>query len=148
MFLERIEQDLKTAMLARQLAKVELLRSLKTAIVKEGKDLTEEQELAILKTAQKQRTDSAEQFGLGGNLAGQLKEEAEFAMIAEYLPALMTEKMIENTVVDIIVALIERNDGVKPKLGDVIKEFKKVTSDSKMTIDNKFLSEEIKRQLA
>ncbi len=95
---ERIEADLKTAMLARDSFLVETLRGLKSVIllqeVAEGKrdeGLDDTVVEGLLAKEAKKRDESAVLFEQGGNQASADKERQEKEVIAQYLPKQLSE---------------------------------------------------------
>ncbi|MEK7477982.1 MAG: GatB/YqeY domain-containing protein [Patescibacteria group bacterium] len=99
---EQIKNEIKQAMLGRDELKLRVVRSLVAAFTNElvakrrkpAELLTDEEVLAVITRAAKQRKDSIEQFRAGNreDLAGQ--EEAELKMIETYLPKLMNQDEI------------------------------------------------------
>ena len=99
--LEKIESDLKTALLAGEKVKVETLRGLKSAILNEtiaqgAKDsgLTAEQIQKVLARESKKRSEAAELYKKGGNDERAQAELAEKAIIDGYLPEQIDEAQI------------------------------------------------------
>jgi len=107
---ERIAQDLKQAMRAKDKARIRTLRSITAALKKkeielrEGGEarLTEQQELAVLQKEAKQRRESIEQYRAGGREDLVQKEAEELAIIEEYLPKQLDDEEIEKILRDII----------------------------------------------
>lgn len=95
---EKIEQDIKTAMKARDSVRLETLRAIKAAILlaetEKGasETLTEEKEISLLTKELKKRKEAAEQFRNGNRPELAEKEEAEAKIIEEYLPKALTEE--------------------------------------------------------
>lgn len=124
---DRIGEDIKTAMKAKDQAALRALRAVKAAILlaetAEGRNpdepLAEAEEMQLLQKQVKQRRDSVEQFRSNSrdDLAKTEEEEAE--VIARYLPQAMSEAELE-TVLRALVAEIGA-EGVKD-LGKVMKE--------------------------
>src|SRR3989344_8332315 len=99
--LEKIESDLKTALLAGEKVKVETLRGLKSAILNEtiaqgAKDsgLTAEQIQKVLARESKKRSEAAELYKKGGNDERAQAELTEKAIIDGYLPEQMDEGQV------------------------------------------------------
>ncbi len=105
---ERIDQDIKTAMLAGEKPKVETLKGLKTAIqyaeVAKGnrEDLAEPEIINVLGKEAKKRQESADLYRQGGNEQKATSELAEKAIIETYLPAQLSDEelmeLIEETI--------------------------------------------------
>jgi hypothetical protein len=103
---EQILEDLKTAMKAKDKDRLQVLRSLKAKLqekeIAERKDgeatLTEDQAIAVLMKAAKQRKESITQFEEGGREDLAEKEKAELEIIEEYLPKMLTEDEVREVV--------------------------------------------------
>jgi len=101
---ERIDADIKKAMLAREKDKLNALRAIKSAILleltKEGAqgELEEAVGMKILQKMLKQRQESAAIYNaqLRPELAGE--EEAQALVIEHYLPARMSEQEVNKVV--------------------------------------------------
>ncbi len=105
---ERINQEIKAAMIAKEKVRLEALRAVKSAILlakteKGGGDgLTEELELKLLQKLVKQRKESAEIYQQQNRpeLAGKELEEA--AVIEQFLPKMISDSELEVEVLSII----------------------------------------------
>ena len=130
---ERISEDIKTAMKARDKIRLATIRSIKKVILEKetevrpkGQDqLTPEQELELLAQQAKQRRDSIEQYRKGGRDDLADKEAQELAIIETYLPAQLSPEEIEA----IIDKIIESVGASSPKdmgkvMGPAMKELK------------------------
>ena len=103
---EQILEDLKTAMKAKDKDRLQVLRSLKAKLqekeIAERKDgeatLTEDQAIAVLMKAAKQRKESITQFEEGGREDLAEKEKAELEIFEEYLPKMLTEDVVREVV--------------------------------------------------
>lgn len=95
MIIEKIAADMKSAMLGKEAARLQTLRLVRAEFLKaekeKGEALTEERAMAILQSMIKQRRDSIEQFTAAGRADLAVGEEAEMALILQYLPAVMTD---------------------------------------------------------
>ncbi|MDR9364647.1 MAG: GatB/YqeY domain-containing protein [Balneolaceae bacterium] len=102
----KILDDLKSAMKAKEADKLNVLRSLKAKLlekeISERKDgeasLSDEQVVEVLMKAAKQRKESIDQFEEGGRDDLADKEKFELEIIEEYLPEMMDEDEIRNAV--------------------------------------------------
>ena len=106
---ERIERDIKTALLAGDAERVSVLRGLKSTLLNEkvakGKrdsGLTDEEVLPILSKEAKKRQESADLYKQGDDQTRADKELAEKAIIEEYLPAQLSEDEIAKLVEEAI----------------------------------------------
>ena len=92
---EKITEDMKTAMKAREsekLAAIRLLLSeMKRKEVDERIELTDDLVLAIIEKMLKQRRDSIEQFKAGNRPDLVAKEEFEVGVLSGYMPAQMSD---------------------------------------------------------
>ncbi|NBC65998.1 MAG: GatB/YqeY domain-containing protein [Bacteroidetes bacterium] len=102
----RILDDLKSAMKAKEADKLNVLRSLKAKLLekeiserKGGEaSLTDEQVVEVLMKAAKQRKESIDQFMEGGRDDLVDKEKFELEIIEKYLPEMMDEDEIRKAV--------------------------------------------------
>lgn len=98
---EKIDADIKSAMLAKEHQRLLALRDIKKAILIEetkpgaGGQISEADELRLLQKAVKQRKDSAEIYKSQNRVDLLDKELAEIAIIETYLPAAMSEADLE-----------------------------------------------------
>jgi hypothetical protein len=97
----KIDNDIKTAMKAREKERLLALRDIKKMILMEETkagyvgELTEGEEMKILQRAVKQRKDSAEVYRAQDRPDLLEKEEAEIAVIEDYLPKQLSEEEVE-----------------------------------------------------
>ncbi len=119
---ERIEADLKTAMLERNTLTRDTLRmviaAFKNKKIELGRTLDRDDEVSVLQKAHKSRLESAEAFGLADRSELAQKERAEAAVIEGYLPKLMGEGETR-AVVEAIVRELGLTD--KKQIGQVMK---------------------------
>jgi uncharacterized protein YqeY len=100
---EKLREEMKEAMRAKDSVKLNVIRGLLSAftneLVAKGRTpqdkLTSEEELAVIKRAVKQRKDSIEQFTKGGRTDLVENEAAELKLLEVYLPAQMGRDEIE-----------------------------------------------------
>ncbi len=120
---EKISEDLKLAMKARDQSRIDTLRSALSAfsykkIGLESKDeLDAEAEIAVLQKLVKQRNDSIAEFTKANRMELVSKEVAEKDILAAYLPQQKSEAEIRVMVKDIVDALPPegRNQGAAMK---------------------------------
>ena len=88
---EKITEDMKLAMKARETEKLGAIRllqaSLKQKEVDERVTLTDDMVLAIIEKMLKQRKDSIEQYTAGNRLDLVAKEQFEVGVLSAYMPA-------------------------------------------------------------
>jgi hypothetical protein len=103
---ERLEGEVKEAMLARDDARRDALRlilnSLRSAEKELQRPLSEGEELQVLQRERKRRNEAAEAFRDGGRPEQAAKEEAELAVLCEFMPEPLTEDELERIVDDAI----------------------------------------------
>ncbi len=107
---DRISDDIKTAMKARDKLRLETVRSIKKVILEKeslvrpsGQDeLTADQELEVLTQLAKQRKDSVEQYQNAGREELAAQEAQELAIIEEYLPQQLSDAEVEAVIDDLI----------------------------------------------
>lgn len=107
---EKIGEDIKTAMKAKDKIRLQTIRGIKKAILDkevemrpQGQDsLTQDQEIELLSQQAKQRRDSIKQFKNGGREDLAEKESQELAIIATYLPEQVSDSDLEAVIDEII----------------------------------------------
>lgn len=102
----QITEDMKTAMRAKDSARLQTIRLILAAIKQKEVDSRVEADDAevvrVLDKMVKQRKDSIEQFTKAGRTDLVAQEEAETVVISAYLPQRMGADEVESTVRDII----------------------------------------------
>ena len=95
---DRVQTDIAVAMRGGDALRRDVLRMVASAAYnvekREGRPLTDDEYLAVLSREVKTRRESVEAFRAGGREDLAAKEEAEIAIIGEYLPAALTEDEI------------------------------------------------------
>ncbi|HEY1074377.1 MAG TPA: GatB/YqeY domain-containing protein [Patescibacteria group bacterium] len=106
---EQIQKDTIAAMKERDADRVAVLRMVSSAIKNEaikvgglGTVLTDPQTLAVLNREVKQRKDAATQYKEAGRPELAEKEEAELAIIEEYMPKGLSDEALQSLVNEII----------------------------------------------
>ena len=106
---ERITEDMKNAMRAKDSARLTTIRMLTAAMkqkeVDERVTLTDADVLAIVDKLVKQRRDSIVQFEKGARVDLAEKEKAEIAILSVYLPKALTEAEINDEIAGSIATL-------------------------------------------
>ncbi len=108
---QKINDEIKTAMRAKDADVLNGLRAIKSAILLAktskgaGESMTEDQELKILSKLAKQRRESAQLYRDQDRPDLAETEEKELAVLERFLPAQMSEEEITTTVKDIIQQL-------------------------------------------
>ncbi len=101
--LDKINQDLKTAMKEKQADKLSALRAIKSELLLEqtsgsGKDITEDKEIKIVQKLIKQRKDSAEIYKKENRTDLLEKELSEIKFLEAYLPEQMSEEELDTII--------------------------------------------------
>lgn len=105
---QRIDADIKQAMLAKDKARLQALRGIKSQILlaetEKGGDagLSQDTEIKLLTKAAKQRRDSAEMYAKQGRTDLEEVELSELKVIEEYLPKQLDEGELRVRLLDII----------------------------------------------
>jgi hypothetical protein len=105
---DRIQTDIAAAMRGGDVLRRDVLRMAASAAYNVEKrnqhPLTEDELLAVLSREVKTRRESVEAFRGGGREDLAKKEEAEIAILSEYLPQALTEEEIDGLVRDALAA--------------------------------------------
>jgi uncharacterized protein YqeY len=121
--IERIQTDLKKSMKAKDGNRVSVLRFLLSAIknreIEKKSDLDDAEILAEIASSAKRRRESMEAFKTGGRTDLFEKEEAELAILQEYLPEQLSPEEVRNMVADVVDAVGATSPG---DIGKVMKE--------------------------
>ena len=108
--LDRLRADLTTAMKARQTLQVRVIRAALTAIqteqvaTAEARELSRDEEQAVLTREVRKRKESAELYQQGGRPELAEAELAEVQVLEAYLPAALSEAEIDQIVVEAVAA--------------------------------------------
>ena len=147
-FQARIDQDIKAAMMARETAKLGVLRMLKTSLMNAaiekggaGSTLEDSEALAIVRKEVKKRQDSVEAFENGGRPEMAASEKAEIEILNAYLPQALSAAELEALVK---AAIAEAGATSKKDMGAVMKL---VNAKSAGRADGRTLSAEVQKQL-
>lgn len=124
--LDRLQADLKTAMLAKDAPRTQVLRmalaAYKNEAVAKGLGpqgvLAEADALAVLKRLVKSREDSVAQFQKVGQADRAAQEEAEIALLKAYLPAMLEGADLEAAVK---AAIVQTGAASRKDMGAVMK---------------------------
>ena len=106
---ERIQEDMKVAMRAREAERLGTIRMLLAAVkqreIDERRVLEEAEVLSLVDKLIKQRKDSASQFSAGGRPDLAEKEEAEIVVLSDYLPEPLAAEAIDALIGEAITAV-------------------------------------------
>ena len=103
---KRLEGEVKDAMLARDATRRDALRLILNSLRAAEKDLqrplSDDEELQVLQRERKRRNEAAEAFRAGGREEQATQEEAELAILEEFMPEPLSEEELERIVDDAI----------------------------------------------
>lgn len=103
---ERMVNDLKESLKARDANRTSILRMVKAAMknmeIEKGGPLAEEEVQALLRTFVKRARESIEQFSKAGRTELADKEKEELAIIQQYLPQQLAGEEIKKIIKDVI----------------------------------------------
>ena len=121
---DRLQQDLTTSMKARDELRTATMRMVLTAIGNEevagksARELTGDEELKVLAREAKKRREAAEAFRSGGATERAEREVAEEAVLADYLPAQLSDEELTS----IVQAAVAQTGASGPQaMGQVMK---------------------------
>ena len=146
---DRLRADLTTAIKARDEVRSSTLRMVLTAITnaevagKEARELSDDDIIGVLSSEGKKRREAATAFADGGRPEMAAKETAEAAVIADYLPAQLSEQEIADLVTSAIAQTGAAGEGMKA-MGKVMGV---VTPQVKGRADGGAVAAEVRRQL-
>src|SRR5580704_2933140 len=145
--LDQIQSDMVASMKAKDEARLNAIRLIKTALKKHEVDsmkpLDENSELQILSTLIKQRREAADMFRKGGRAELADKEEAELKLIEGYMPSAPSDQEIEDA---IAAAMAETGATAAKQMGLVMKAVQAKLAGKR--VDGKALSEKVRARLS
>ena len=144
--MERIGQDMTTAMRARDQQRLGPLRMAKAALmnreVEKGRTLDDGEEQQVLISLIKQRRDSIEQFRNGGRPELADKEAAEIATLEVYLPPPLDPAGLDRAVAE---AIAETGATTAKDLGKVMKAV--MPKLAGQAVDGRIISDLVRQKL-
>ncbi len=109
MIAETITQKIAEAMKAKDEIRLSTLRLLSSALnyekIAKQHDLTQEEELAVVRREAKKRKDAIEAYTKAGAKDRAEKEGEELAILEEYLPAQMSDEELQRIVQEVVEEL-------------------------------------------
>lgn len=143
---QKINQDIKEAMKAKEKEKLESLRAIKAALLLEktkgdSEEISEDGEMKILQKLVKQRKDSAGIYEEQGRKELAEKEMFEAKIIEKYLPEQMSDEELTASINKIIEEL-----GAK-SMADMGKVMGKASKELAGKADGKAIAEKVKSML-
>lgn len=116
---ERLRADLTSSMKARDELRSSTLRMVLTAVTnaevagKQARELSDDEVVQLLGSESKKRREAAEAFDSAGRTDSAVKERAEAAVLAEYLPAQLDQAEIAALVTATIDATGAAGEGTR-----------------------------------
>jgi uncharacterized protein YqeY len=142
---EKIRTDLTNAMKAQDKERLSTIRMLQSAMkyeqISAGHELADEEAMAVIRKAVKQRQDSVEQYTNGNRPELAAKEQSEIDILKTYLPPELSNDEIESGIREIIASTGAQS---KKDMGKVMKE---ATARYKGRADGKKIQEIVSRLL-
>ncbi|HLP14725.1 MAG TPA: GatB/YqeY domain-containing protein [Bacteroidota bacterium] len=144
---QKISEDLKNAMKAGDKNRIDTLRMVRAQILefeKKGlnRDMTADEEMALLLSAVKKRRESIEIYEKAGRTELAEKETAEVAIISEYLPKQMSREEAQT----IIAGIVAQAGASGP--GDLGKVMPLVMKELKGKLDGRVINEIVRSALS
>ncbi len=146
-FVNKIESEIKAAMLARESVRLGTLRLFKAALVnrsvEKGRDLDDAESLQVAAALVKQRRDAIVEFEQGGRHDLADRDRAEIVVLEQFLPPPVSAAEIDRAV-DRAVA--ETGATSAKDLGRVMKAA--MTALAGTGVDGKVVNEAVRRRLS
>ena len=143
---DRLTDDLKLAMKARDQLRMDVIRMIKAAVlnkeVEMKKDLDDAEMSRIMTTMIKQRKESVEQYEKGQRTELAAKERQEISIIESYLPQALSPEELDRTV-DAVIR--ETGAGSAKDMGAVMKAV--MARLAGQTVDGKRVSDLVRSKL-
>ncbi len=143
---DRLTEDLKLAMKARDQLRMDVIRMVKAAVMNKElelkKDLDDAEMSRVMTTMIKQRRESVEQFEKGNRAELAAKERQEIVILESYLPQAISLEQLA-TIVD--AAIAETGARTLKEMGAVMKAV--MIRVAGQTVDGKQISELVRSKL-
>mgnify|MGYP001560059068 CR=1 FL=1 len=143
---DRLTEDLKLAMKARDQLRMDVIRMVKAAVMNKElelkKDLDDAEMSRVMTTMIKQRRESVEQFEKGNRAELAAKERQEIVILESYLPQAISIEQL-STIVD--AAIQETGAHSLKEMGAVMKAV--MVRVAGQTVDGKQISELVRSKL-
>jgi uncharacterized protein YqeY len=139
--LDKISEDIKTAMRSKDSARLDVLRMMKAKIMNVStKGVDEKETVKILKTYANNLKDAIEQFTKGGKLEEATQTQSELKIVAEYLPQ-------ESSEADILAAIDAAIVSIKPQGSQDIGKLMKAVMASGINADGNTVKNLVSKKL-
>jgi uncharacterized protein YqeY len=143
--LKKLDEDLKTALKKSDKLKLSVLRLVKAAIknqqIDKGRELLDEEILAIFSTLAKQRRESIEQFLKGGRDDLVQQETQELLILQSYMPAQLSVEELDAIILQAIKESSAKSEG------DMGKVMKMLAPRIKGVADGKWVNNRVRELL-
>jgi len=146
---DQLRADLTTAMKARDEVRSSTLRMVLTAITnaevagKVSRELSDDDIIGVLTSEAKKRREAATAFAEGGRQASAEKEQAEAAVIADYLP----EQLSEGEIAELVAAAVAQVGAAGEGMRAMGKVMGVVQPQVRGRADGGAVAAEVRRQL-
>lgn len=142
---DRLEAAMRDSMRARDPQRTQTLRMAMAAVhnlkIERRRDLTDEEVVDVLTRQVKQRRESIEMYRAGGREDRAAAEEAEAAILAEFLPEQLSEAEIEA----LVRSAIDETGASQP--GDMGRVMGRVAPQTRGRADGRLVSDVVRRLL-
>jgi uncharacterized protein len=150
---EKIHEDMVSAMKQRSVDRLSTLRMVKSALknkeIDQRSPVTDAQALQVLTTLIKQRRDSIEQFTKGNRPELAEKEAAEIVVIEEYMPKAAGDDELRQLVTSTVAELRSQGTQLGPKdMGTVMKAVQARIQSTGLRADGRVVSDLVKAALS
>lgn len=146
---DEIQKDLVDAMKRKEALRVSVLRMMKAALknkqIELRKPLEAAEEMQVLHTLVKQRTESIETFEKAGRADLAQKETEERELIRSYLPEEVSDAEVQRVVGEVIAEL---GAGSAKDIGAVMKETLSRLKSTGKTVDGKAVNAVVRAKLS
>ncbi len=143
---DQLMADMKEAMKAKQAERLGTIRQLRSAIKNKEIELRQEIDdsaiISVIGTAVKQRREAALMYSENERPELAAKEEAEMAVLQQYLPAQLSEAEVST----IVVAVIAETGATS--MQDMGKVMPKVMAKTKGAAEGKMVNQLVRKHLA
>jgi uncharacterized protein YqeY len=142
---EKLSEDLKAAMRAKDSVRLDAIRSVRAAVtlreVDKQSELTDDEVIEVVRGLRKQKLESIDMFQQGGRADLVEQQTREKEVLESYLPQAPSREQLEQTVAQVVAELG----------ASTVKDMGRVMAASKERLsgaDGKLLSEIVRSQLA
>jgi len=143
---DQLATAMKEAMKAKQVDRLSTIRQLRSAIknkeIEIGKELDDDAVISVIGTQVKQRREAAQVYRDNGRPELADKEEAELAVLQEYLPAQLSQDEINVIIAEVIAEV----GATSPK--DLGKVMPQVLARTKGAAEGKLVSQLVREKLS